>query len=111
MKVEIVTPAIALATLIGLALVTAPRVPAASAPSVTIEHFAFLPKALTVATGTTVTWVNHDKEIHTATSRTGTFASSGLDPDETFSHRFTTPGTYTYFCALHPRMTATIIVK
>src|SRR6266849_513155 len=45
------------------------------------------------------------------TSATGDFSSPGLDTDEAFSRKFTAPGTYTYFCALHPHMTATIIVK
>jgi plastocyanin len=52
-----------------------------------------------------------DEEPHTVTSATGDFSSPGLDTDEAFSRKFTAPGTYTYFCALHPHMTATIIVK
>ena len=86
----------------------------ASAPvgsEVGIKDYAFVPRTLTVAVGTTVTWTNQDEEPHTVTSATGDFSSPGLDTDEAFSRKFTAPGTYTYFCALHPHMTATIIVK
>jgi plastocyanin len=83
----------------------------ASAPQIAIEHFTFGPSTLTVAVGTTVTWVNRDDELHTATSSTGLFASPGLDTGDVFSYRFNTPGTYVYVCALHPYMTGTIIVQ
>jgi plastocyanin len=76
-----------------------------------IGPFAFSPATVTLAPGTTVTWVNHDEETHTVTSATGAFTSAGLDHDETFTHTFTTPGTYSYFCALHPHMRATVIVQ
>jgi plastocyanin len=39
------------------------------------------------------------------------FSSRGIDNDESFSQKFTAPGTYDYFCTLHPMMTATVIVK
>src|SRR2546426_9088906 len=44
---------------------------------------------------------------HTVTATDRAYTSSGLDRKETYAQRFTTPGTYTYFCALHPHMTAT----
>ena len=78
---------------------------------VEIKDFAYQPETLTVRTGTTVTWINHDDELHTVTASAGRFASPGLEHDETFFQRFAEAGTYTYFCALHPRMTATIIVQ
>jgi plastocyanin len=76
-----------------------------------IADFQFLPATLTVPAGTRVTWVNREQEIHTVTSATGAFASPALEKGDTFSYTFTTPGTYDYFCALHPRMTSTITVK
>ena len=76
-----------------------------------IEHFKFEPTSVTVPRGTSVTWVNHDEETHTVTSASGAFASPALEHDQTFSHTFAQPGTYTYFCALHPHMRATIVVK
>jgi plastocyanin len=83
----------------------------ASRAAVGIADFTFAPATLTVPPGTTVTWTNRDEETHTVTSTTGAFGSSGLDHDETFAQTFTSPGTYEYFCALHPRMRATLIVK
>jgi len=76
-----------------------------------IDNFQFNPATLTVPVGTTVTWTNHDKDEHTVTSSTRLFSSAGLDPNETYSFRFDTPGTYAYFCALHPHMTAQIVVQ
>jgi plastocyanin len=83
----------------------------AAGPQVTIENFAFNPATLTVPVGTTVTWISRDDEPHTVTSSEGRFTSPGLDANETFSYEFSTPGTYTYYCKLHPHMTGTIIVK
>jgi plastocyanin len=84
---------------------------AATAPQVTVENAMFGPAALRIGVGTTVTWVNHDSDLHTVTSSQGLFASPGLDAGDTFTHLFTTPGTYAYFCALHPHMKGTIIVQ
>jgi plastocyanin len=85
--------------------------PAATPPTVGIERFTYAPSTLTVPVGTTVRWVNHDEEPHTVTSATGAFASSGLVNEDSFAQTFTTPGTYQYFCALHPHMKATVIVR
>jgi plastocyanin len=76
-----------------------------------IKEFKFAPAALEIPRGTTVTWVNHDEETHTITSTTGAFTSRGLGNDETFTQTFARPGSYEYFCALHPKMRATVIVK
>jgi plastocyanin len=84
---------------------------AAAAPRVEIHQFKFQPAQLTVPVGTTVTWMNDDEETHTVTASDRTYTSTGLEHAETFSHRFTAPGTYIYFCALHPHMTATIVVR
>ena len=80
---------------------------------VTIDNFRFSPSELTVAVGTKVTWVNHDDVPHTATSTTKprTIDSGTLDTDDKFSYVFTAPGTYEYFCAVHPHMKGRIVVK
>ena len=102
-----------IALLVGLALAASTAVHAlgASSTAVGIKEFKFAPAALAVRPGTTVTWTNHDEETHTITSATGVFGSAGLGNDETFAQTFTRPGTYEYFCALHPKMRATVIVK
>ena len=84
---------------------------AATAPQVTVEQATFGPATLTIHAGATVTWVNHDSDLHTVTSTQGLFVSPGMDSGDTFSYRFTAPGTYAYFCALHPHMKGTIIVQ
>jgi plastocyanin len=80
-------------------------------PRVEITQFKFVPAQLTVPVGTTVTWTNDDEEAHTVTATDRAYTSAGLDHAETYTHRFTKAGTYTYLCALHPHMTATITVK
>ena len=84
---------------------------AATTPQVTIAQATFGPTTLTISVGTTVTWANHDGDLHSVASAQGLFASPGLDPGDTFAYRFTTPGTYPYFCALHPHMKGTILVQ
>lgn len=86
---------------------------AASGAQVTIDDFQFAPTPLTVAPGTQVTWVNKDGEPHTVVSADGAvpLKSPGLDTDDKFSFVFAQPGTYRYFCSVHPRMTGTVVVK
>lgn len=80
---------------------------------VSIQNFAFNPTPRTVAAGTTVTWINHDSAAHTATGGSGpeTWNSGSLAENGSFSHTFTSPGTYTYACSFHPGMHGTIIVN
>lgn len=86
---------------------------AAEPDTVTIDNFAFDPPTLTVAPGTKVVWVNKDEEPHTVTSANNDvpFKSAGLDTDDRFSFTFAKPGTYKYFCSIHPHMVGTIVVK
>ena len=79
--------------------------------TVAIDNFSFTPAELVVAPGTKVTWTNHDDIPHTVTATDKSFTSSALDTDEKFSHTFTSKGTFNYYCAVHPHMTARIIVK
>lgn len=101
--------ALAALTLMGLA---GPGF-AAEPNTVKIDNFAFDPPTLTVSPGTRVTWVNKDEEPHTVTSvnRETPFKSAGLDTDESFSFTFAKPGTYKYFCSVHPHMVGMIVVK
>lgn len=80
---------------------------------VKIDNFSFGPATLTVPAGTTVTWTNRDDIPHTVTSPDDPklFKSKVLDTDEKFSFTFTKPGAYPYFCSIHPKMTAKVIVQ
>jgi plastocyanin len=77
--------------------------------SVSISNFAFSSGSLTIATGTTVKWTNQDSVAHTVTSD-GNWDSGNLGQGATFTHQFMAPGTYNYYCKIHPFMTGVIIV-
>jgi plastocyanin len=88
----------------------------ASGEAVTIELVAFAPEELDVDAGATVTWTNEDPGAHTVTSGAVEQGTSGVTPSPdgrfdsgdiagdggSFEHTFDEPGTYEYFCALHP---------
>jgi plastocyanin len=78
---------------------------------VKIDNFSFGPETLTVAAGTTVTWTNNDDVPHTVVSDDKVFKSKALDTDDKFAYTFTKPGTYNYFCSVHPKMTAKVVVR
>jgi len=102
------------AALLVAALAAAPLSPAplrAEDATVKIDNFTFAPALLTVKTGTTVRWLNEDDIPHTVASSTRAFKSKALDTDDSFSFTFGAPGTYEYFCSLHPHMKATIVVE
>ncbi|HXN53391.1 MAG TPA: cupredoxin family copper-binding protein [Candidatus Acidoferrum sp.] len=82
-----------------------------SSAEVKIDNFSFGPAALTVAAGTTVTWTNRDDIPHTVVSEDKVLKSKVLDTDEKFSFTFTKPGTYGYFCSIHPKMTGKVVVQ
>jgi len=91
--------------------VSTPSAPAAAEASVSISNFKFLPAALTVSKGTTVTWTNNDTAPHTVTGNNGGPASQTLTPGQTYRYTFNTTGTFNYHCSIHPMMTATVVVK
>ena len=84
---------------------------AATDAAVKIDNFTFGPEKLTVKAGTTVTWTNEDDIPHTVVATNRAFRSKALDTDDKFSFTFTTPGSYEYFCSLHPHMKATVVVE
>ena len=83
-----------------------------AAGAISIDNFTFNPKQITVKAGTAVTWTNHDDIPHGIASSSNTFTrSKALTTDDSFSFTFTTPGTYQYFCYLHPNMVGTVVVE
>lgn len=67
--------------------------------------------AVTLASGGKVTWINKDTTSHTVTSnQTGLFDSGSLGVGATWSHTFTTAGTYYYYCSIHPMMWGVVVV-
>ena len=85
---------------------------AAPAGAVSIDNFTFNPPNLTVKAGTTITWTNKDDIPHGIASSNNAFARSpALDTDQSYAFKFTTPGSYQYFCYVHPHMVGTIVVE
>jgi plastocyanin len=87
---------------------------AASTPSpveVQILDFKFDPATVTVPVGTTVVWVNQGPTEHSATSKQGLWDSHLLQKGASYQYTFTKPGTYPYWCTIHPEMLGTIIVQ
>lgn len=83
---------------------------AAESASVTIRQMQFVPARVVVKKGGTVTWNQVDTMPHTVTARDGSFGSQQLGANQSFSQVFDTPGTYSYYCTIHPSMQAIVEV-
>ena len=81
------------------------------AVTIDIRDFRYQPPNLSVPVGATVTWVNRDVAPHDSEARDGMWETSLLQRDEEFAIRFDEPGTWDYFCTVHPYMTATLTVR
>ncbi len=79
---------------------------------IAIDNFVFSPPNRTVPAGTTVTWINRDDVPHRIASFTNAFnPGPTMDTDGKFSQKFETPGTYKYYCTVHPTMTGIVTVQ
>ena len=92
------------------AKVVAAKPVASKTIAVKIVNFAFEPASLTVAKGTTVEWTNGDDIPHTIVEKKVRFKSPALDTDDRYRHTFNEPGTFSYFCSIHPHMVGEIHV-
>lgn len=106
------TPPVLAAVLFSLAVPAAPRAQAASR-SVTMSGYAFGPATLTIDAGDTVTWSNRDTAPHDVKTTSGPVAlhSPMLAKGGTWAYTFSVPGTYHYYCTVHPDMLATLVVR
>jgi plastocyanin len=77
---------------------------------IAVENFAFSPANLSVQTGGTVTWTNMDDVSHTVTADNDAFDSGAFGAGASFQLTAGPPGTYTYFCQIHPFMKGTLTV-
>jgi plastocyanin len=94
------------ATLLG------PQLAQAATVSVTISNYTFVPAAVVIHPGDTVTWRNKDDMPHTATALDGaSFDSGALDPGGSWSFVFPKAGKIAYRCAIHPGMLGTVEVR
>ncbi|HEY6985788.1 MAG TPA: cupredoxin family copper-binding protein [Rhodanobacteraceae bacterium] len=92
------------------AAVTVSNAIAAEPVRIEIQKFAFQPKEITIAPGTTVVWVNHDETPHTIAAGDQTFVSQALDTDDRYEHTFANEGDVEYFCTVHPFMVGVVHV-
>lgn len=104
------TLVVALAGSLLLALATAACGAPASSPSPVPTNavdlpksYKFVPAAISVPVGTTVTWTNHDDFTHTIHLFDDGNVTYTLKPGESVSFTFTTEGLHRYECSLHPR--------
>ncbi|MGW6911587.1 cupredoxin domain-containing protein [Streptomyces sp. NPDC054940] len=105
--------ALALSALLGLLFVVPAGQASAATYRVTMSGYAYSPASLTIPVGSTVTWTNQDTAPHDVKTTSGPVAihSPMLNKGGTWSFTFTTPGTYAYYCTVHPNMTARIVVR
>jgi plastocyanin len=111
---RVISSLLGLACLLAIGSVqksTAADAPAVAATEVNIDNFSFSPATITVKAGTLITWTNRDDIPHTVVSEDKSFKSKVLDTGEKFTFTPTKPGTYTYFCSIHPHMTAKLVVE
>ncbi len=86
------------------------------------------PPQISVIEGDTITWYNDDREGHTVTSGDspgrfgwmdnknfgvpdGIFDSGRFMPGDSWSYKFEEPGTFSYFCTIHPWMEGIVIIE
>jgi len=81
------------------------------AVTIEIDGFRYRPPNLSVPVGATVTWVNRDKAPHHQEARDKTWKTNLLQRDEESVITFDEPGTWEYYCTIHPFMTATLTVR
>jgi plastocyanin len=82
----------------------------ADSATVTVSQMRFGPNRVVVKKGATVTWNFQDGMPHTVTAVDGSFDSGRLGSGGRFSHTFDQPGTFAYYCTLHPSMRGEVVV-
>jgi amicyanin len=77
-----------------------------------ISNMQFTPARVVVKSGSQVTWVQQDAAPHVVmSSNSDELRSATLRSGESYTHTFSEPGTYEYYCSLHPSMKGTIVVE
>lgn len=102
-----------LVLVVGLLFLLAPARADAATQHVAMENYAYSQSSLTIRVGDTVTWTNHDQAPHDVVTTSGpaSFQSPLLATGESWSFTFTVPGTYSYYCSVHPDMRAQVVVQ
>lgn len=95
----------------GILLAAAAAAVHAATAAVAIEKFAFAPREITIAPGTTLVWTNRDETPHAIAAQDSSFASKAMDTDDRYEYTFAHAGDFAYFCTLHPFMTGVVHVR
>ena len=88
----------------------APSGEATKSEKVQIVEFSYEPDPVVVQAGGKVIWQNEDTAPHTATADDGSFDTGTIEKGKLGSATFKEPGTFTYFCEIHPTMHGTVEV-
>ncbi len=83
-----------------LSLVTMGSVQAAGGNTVDVINDEFIPPSTMITTGDTVTWTRVEG-FHNVRSDDGSWGNDPSGSWTTFTHTFTAPGTYEYYCEIH----------
>lgn len=94
----------------GGASAPAPSGEARRSEKVKIVEFTYQPDPVTVQEGGKVIWQNEDSAPHTATADDGSFDTGTIEQGKLGSETFKEPGSYPYFCEIHPDMRGTVEV-
>ncbi|MGH9000321.1 MAG: cupredoxin domain-containing protein, partial [Acidimicrobiia bacterium] len=103
-----------MAVLVGSGCLVGAPAAGAAPGDVSIDDSGFLPRTVTIAAGDAVVWTNDDDTEHRVDESEDSdeyFDSGDLDPGESYSHTFATPGRYPYECEIHSEMTGTVVVE
>ena len=87
-----------------------PKAEKASTTSVTMRDFSFSPGTVTIHVGDTVAWHNSGQAPHNATGSGGSFSTQTINGGQSTSHTFSSAGTFSYICTIHPQMHGTVRV-
>lgn len=90
---------------------TAPPPPPGGSADFFMAGKVFLPSSITIDPGTTVTFLNDDDRDHTVTATDLSYDSGIMNPGDSYQRVYSTPGTFEFFCAIHPDMVATVVVN
>jgi plastocyanin len=100
---------IVLVAVAAVAVIAFAVVPAQSATTVAVKDYKFVKRSVTVGKGGTVKWKWEGRAPHNV--KFATFSSGTPKTRDSFSHKFTKKGTFSYMCTRHPGMTGKITVK
>jgi plastocyanin len=108
---RLISSVAAVAVLAAVAALTLAAPATTATTNVAITHSGFVPKAVTIQQGDSVTWTNSDSSNHQVTSQSAAFASPVLKPGDTFTFVFTKAGKFSYSDAYDKSFSGSVTVQ